>query len=192
MRERSRSRVGATDGLENEGSVELGRVDRTSGAAGELFVVAFAEDPQNLLSAATLTLSGDPGEIAFRVRSARILGERSPGGSRVRVLLHGIESRERARPWVGATVSIPASALCALPEGEYYWRDLLGVRCRLPDGRSLGRIEEILPTASNDVLVVRDGERSVLVPALPHVLGRLDRTAGELWIEPPPGLLDEV
>jgi 16S rRNA processing protein RimM len=51
--------------------------------------------------------------------------------------------------------------------------------------------EEIWPTGSNDVLVIRDGTRTRLVPALRSVLVRVDATAGELWIDPPAGLLEE-
>lgn len=171
--------------------VDLGRVARPQGLDGALLVTLHGDDPANLLRAETLTLAGDPGEIAFRVRRSEPTGG-GTGGARARVWLEGVSDRERAAAWRGARVLIPARSLPPLPEGDYYWRDLLGLRCRVVDGPVLGVIEEIWPTGSNDVLVVRDGPRRVLIPTTEDVLVRLDAGAGELVVRPPAGLLDEV
>jgi 16S rRNA processing protein RimM len=165
-------------------------VVRPHGFDGTLLIELYGDDPANLLAVEVVTLSGEPGTIPFRVRGASEAGL-SQGHARVRMTLHGLDSRERAELWSGARLSIPERALRPLPEGEFYWRELLGLRCRLPDGRDLGVIQEIWPGAQNDVLVVRAGSRTRLVPALRQLLVRLDRAAGELWIDPPAGLLEE-
>ncbi len=181
-------RISAGDG--GDASVDLGRVVRPHGFDGTLLIELYGDDPANLLAAEAVTLSGEPGTIPFRVRCAREAGF-SQGHARVRMALNGLDSRERAEAWSGARLLIPEQTLRPLPEGEFYWRELLGLRCRLPDGRDLGVIEEIWPGAQNDVLVVRAGSRTRLVPALHQLLVRLDRAAGELWIDPPAGLLEE-
>ena len=79
----------------------------------------------------------------------------------------------------------------ALPSGEYYWRDLIGLSCRTLEGRELGAIEEIWATGSNDVLVVRDGSVTHLVPTLRRVMRRVDVEEGVVWIEPIDGMLEE-
>ena len=53
-----------------------------------------------------------------------------------------------------------------LPQGEYYWTDLIGLDVRLEDGRRLGTIDNMLATGANDVMVVR-GERERLIPFVP-------------------------
>ena len=186
----SASGVRMSDGKDGEASVELGRVLRPHGFDGTLLVQLYGDDPANLVGAEVVTLTGEPGTIPFRLRRARPAGF-SQRHARVRINLSGLDSRERAQPWSGARLSIPEHALQPLPEGEFYWRELLGLRCRLPDGRQLGVIEEIWPGAQSDVLVVRSGEHTRLVPALPELVVRLDRAAGELWIDPPAGLLEE-
>jgi 16S rRNA processing protein RimM len=50
-----------------------------------------------------------------------------------------------------------------LPQGEFYWTDLLGLAVRLEDGRELGLIDNMLATGANDVMVVR-GDRERLIP----------------------------
>lgn len=171
--------------------IELGRVAGPHGLDGNLLVDLYGEDPDNLLCAEAVTLTGEPGTILFRVQGARAMGNPRGGQARVCLVLAGLESRDRAEVWTGAMLSIPRRALQPLPEGEFYWRDILGLRCRLRDGRDLGVVEEIWPTGSNDVLVIRDGTRTRLVPALRSVLVRVDSGAGELWVDPPAGLLEE-
>jgi 16S rRNA processing protein RimM len=72
-------------------------------------------------------------------------------------------------------VSVPVSALPVLPQGEYYWRDLQGLRVRCQDGDDtvlVGLVDHLIETGANDVLVVKACEGSIdmrerLIPYLP-------------------------
>ena len=171
--------------------VEVGRVTRPRGFDGRLVVHLYGDAPGNLLRADVVTLNGEPGSVSFQVRRAEAVGGLRGGRVRVRLTLDGLDSRERAALWTGARVSIPERALQPLSEGEFYWRDLIGLRCRTDDGEELGVVEEIWPTGSNDVLVVRRGERTLLLPTLRSLLAGIDLEAGELRIERSSGLLEE-
>ena len=60
--------------------------------------------------------------------------------------------------------------------------DLLGLEVVNEDGRPLGRVEELLETGANDVLVVR-GDRRRLVPFLPgDVVKSVDLEAGVISV----------
>ena len=61
-----------------------------------------------------------------------------------------------------------------LPDGEYYWQDLLGITAVTEDGQILGRIRGIIPTGSNDVYVCREGSREILLPAITEVIRKVD------------------
>ncbi len=175
----------------SEDWVEVGRVAKPFGLEGWLLIQLYGDDPTNLLAAEQLRLQGTPGRIPFRVLGAESAGPDASGQARLRVRLGGLGSKERAEVWTGASVWIPESVLAPLPEGEFYWRELIGLRIRTLDGRDLGRVDEIWPTGSNDVLVVRQGAQTLLVPALRTVLTEIDKDAGEIRIDPPPGLLPE-
>ncbi len=54
----------------------------------------------------------------------------------------------------------------------------------------VGRVADRIRTPAQDVLVVRAGDREVLVPAVPAILVSIDADARRLVIEPVPGLLD--
>ena len=170
--------------------VEVGEVVRPHSLRGALLVSLYGDDPENLIHAGRVLLRGAPGAIEFRVVSASTAGSPRSGRVRVRLELTAVETREQAERWVGARLCIPEGALQSLPEGEYYWRDLLGLRCRTVDGEELGVIEEIQPGGDHDLLLVRHATATLCVPALRRVLVRVDRERGELWIDPPEGLLE--
>jgi 16S rRNA processing protein RimM len=185
------SDTGPAAGLVPDGWIEIGRAGRPHGLSGGLEVQLHSDDPSNLLAATEVLLLGDLGTVPFRIARGEPAGKSRGGGMWVHLWLVGLDSRERAEKWRGARLFLRESELRALPEGEFYWRDVIGLRVRLPDGTSIGVVEEIWPTGSNDVLVVRDAGTERLIPALRSVLARFDLQARELWIEPMPGLLDE-
>jgi 16S rRNA processing protein RimM len=170
--------------------VELGRIARAHGLDGALLAVLHGEDTANLEAAAEVVLEGPPGSIPFQVLEITPSGQTMDGRPRVRLRLAGLTDREAAEVWKGARISIGEHQLLPLPEGEYYWRDLIGLACRLPDGTELGRIEEIWRTDSNDILVVRGPGGTRLIPALEELLVDVDPGAGHVTIDPPEGLVD--
>lgn len=162
--------------------VEVGRVLRAHGLSGALFVALHSDDASNLLSAAQVLLEVAGRKSAFELDHAESVPHAAGGGARLRLRLRGVASRSAAEAWAHATLSISESALAPLPEGEFYWRDLIGATLRRADGSALGEIAEIWPTPAHDVLVVRDGARTRLLPARQDAFLRFDRAARSLFV----------
>lgn len=90
----------------------------------------------------------------------------------------GVDDRTLAETFRGLEILVPQDSLPALPEGDYYWRDLQGLAVwgREPESDAprvlLGTIDYLIETGANDVLVVRPDEDSIddrerLIPYLP-------------------------
>jgi len=189
---RRANQTAAAPGRADRDWVELGRVVRPHGLDGCLLVALHSDDPANLIAAKNLLLAGDPGTIPFRIASAEPAGLGSGGRARVRLHLVGLGTRDRAAEFAGAALLIPASELAPLPEGEFYWRDLIGLRALDSQGECLGTLVEILPTNGVDVLVVRGDGPDLLLPATSSLIVRLDRERRELWLDPPAELVAEA
>jgi 16S rRNA processing protein RimM len=53
-----------------------------------------------------------------------------------------------------------------LPEGTYYWHDIVGCRVESTDGEVLGEVEDVFRVGEAEVYVVRGERGELLVPAV--------------------------
>jgi 16S rRNA processing protein RimM len=102
----------------------------------------------------------------------------------------GIDDVDQAAALVGSEVCVRPDQLPALEPDEAYHVDLIGCLVETEEGTALGEVVDVLVTGSNDVCVVHDGTREVLIPLIDDVIVRLDTGAGRIVVRPLPGLLD--
>jgi len=76
-----------------------------------------------------------------------------------------------------------------LGEDTHLWFDLIGMAVYTTEDKYLGRIESIIETGSNDVYVVQDHEKEVLIPALESVVVDIDLEHKRMRVDLPEGLL---
>jgi len=65
----------------------------------------------------------------------------------------------------------------------------VGLRVTTEAGEELGRLEEILETAANDVYVVRGAGEEILLPSIPQVVREVDLETGVMRVRLLPGLV---
>lgn len=175
--------------MPGERRIVLGEILGAHGLQGELRVRIAGDSADNLLDAEALWLGrsvDDPGARRYRVRGG------GPGRSgEVRLRLEGIGDRATAEALVRQVVMIEADALPKLPEGEFYWHELVGCRVESESGRPLGRVSEIWETGAHDVLVILDdaGQRR-LVPTAEALMKQVDLDARLIVVVELPGLLE--
>jgi 16S rRNA processing protein RimM len=103
--------------------------------------------------------------------------------------LEGIEDRSSAEKLRGAQLEVPVEDATPLPAGEYYWHQVVGLVVEDTRGHPIGTVREILRTGGNDVYVVWDGAREVLLPAIKDVVRTIDLERGLMVVDPLPGLI---
>ena len=70
---------------------------------------------------------------------------------------------------------VKASDLPKLPEGEYYFHQLIGLNALNMNDEKIGVLSEILETGANDVYVIRKDDGSEeLVPDVPQFIRLID------------------
>jgi 16S rRNA processing protein RimM len=165
--------------------IPVGKIVGTHGIKGYLKVFPYTESLDLLSPGEDLVLSrrGNPLAI-FQIRSAH------PHKRIILLALEGMVSIDAAEEWIDCEICIDMAALPEPEEGSYYWHQIIGMEALTLDNRRLGRVEAIMPTGSNDVYVVRDGNKEVLIPAIDSVVVEIDLNKGVLRLDLPEGLED--
>ena len=129
--------------------------------------------PERLDVAAEVWLEGDPEPT--RITSVEA------GGKSLVLYLEALDSRAAAEQATGRYLEAVAQEL---PEGSYYWDQLIGLEVVDPDGRQLGELVEVFRAGGNEVyrVVGPTGER--LVPALRSVVLAVDLDTGRMTVAP--------
>lgn len=77
-----------------------------------------------------------------------------------------------------------------LGEDTYYIVDLIGINVYSENDEYLGTIEDVFPTGSNDVYVVKDNlGKQILVPAIAEVVKEVELKNKKMVIKIIPGLI---
>jgi 16S rRNA processing protein RimM len=165
--------------------LEIGRIIRPQGLAGRLKVLSYLESQDVLDGLAELF-------IGRRAQEATVfpLHAVQKGREFFILKLGGIEDKDAASKMVGSSVWMPSEAMKKLPDGEYYWREIIGLEVVTEEGRILGRIESVFPTGSNDVYVCRGMEKEILLPAIGDVILKIDRDHGLMVVRLLKGLTE--
>jgi len=156
--------------------LEIGRIVRSHGLAGGMKVLSYLEAHDVLRTLAEVFVGRSvQGAVAFPLLTVR------SGKGFFIMKLGGIEDAEAAAKLVGSYAWMPLTSMKKLPEGEYYWKEIIGLKVVTEDDQVLGRIESVFATGSNDVYVCRGGEREILLPAIGGVIRKVD-TAGRIMV----------
>ena len=95
----------------------------------------------------------------------------------------GSDDRDAAARLNGREIAIRRDQLPPAEEGEYYWSDLQGLEVLTTEGVSLGKVDHLLETGANDVLVVK-GDRERLIPYVSGpIVKQVDLAAGTLQVD---------
>ena len=75
-------------------------------------------------------------------------------GEDVVARLIGVVGRDAAQALKGTVVHIPRSHFPALPDGEFYWLDLIGLAVDNCEGESLGQVADLIDNGAHPILRV--------------------------------------
>ncbi len=158
--------------------LEIGKITRPIGLKGRIKVVSYLESPYVLESLQDVYVKhGNRIPDLYKIRKIAFKKKSFS------LEIEGVEDSDTARALIGCQVFIPFDKLEKLSEGEYYWRDIVGLEVFTEDGRKLGEIESIFDTGSNDVYVCTGGEREILLPAIEDVVKKIDLEKGFMVVE---------
>jgi 16S rRNA processing protein RimM len=160
----------------------IGRIVGAYGIKGWVKIHSFTEPAENLL--------GYRGwKIRRRDRWEEIeFDDGQQHGKGLVAHIRGVDHRDAAELLKGCDIAVPRSQLPALESNEYYWYQLEGLTV-YAGNTLLGRVDHLMETGANDVLVVRacEGSLDSRERLIPWLLGQtvrsVDLDAGRIEVD---------
>ena len=132
----------------------------------------------------------DAGNVLY-VDGRRVVVQRSRAvKGDVLVKLDIASSRDDAESLRGLNFTLPQHQVDPLPEGSYYYFQIIDVAVWDEQGEYLGSIKDILPAGGTDVYIVQDGNRrELLIAALADVILDVDLSRNRMTVRLPEGIV---
>ena len=162
--------------------IVVGKIFSVHGVRGEVKVFSFTDPIDNLLQYRHWTLRREG-----VVKQVELVKGRS-GQKDLVAKLKGLDDRDEARLLSGFEICISRSLLPNLANDEYYWYQLVGLSVINQDGHLFGKVDHLLETGANDVMVVKPcagslDDRERLLPYTEQCVLAIDLAAGEMRVE---------
>lgn len=160
--------------------ITIGYIVAPHGKKGELQIHILTEFPERFQRGAAVFINNIVNYIEY-----------SQLGNEYGIIkINDVNSYTDAELLRGKNIEIPESERKPLIKGRYYQYDILGLEVWLTGGTFLGKVTQILKTGSNDVYVISNDKREILIPAVKDVIRDIDMVSKRIVIEQIEGLIE--
>ena len=164
--------------MPNSKLLNAGTISGVFGVKGWIKVHSFTQPRENILRYLPWIVRKNDQTREIGVLS----GQRH--GNTVVACLEGISDRDAASALMGSEIWIPKEQLPEPGADEYYWNDLIGLDVETDTGVKLGKVDHLLETGANDVLVVIDGDKERLIPFVQkQTVLKIDLSVGQIIVD---------
>jgi 16S rRNA processing protein RimM len=169
--------------VQKEKFIIIGEIVGVHGIRGVVKVRSYSESPFLFTSGNSVFL-----HLPGKKRNAYLIKEMQPHKRLLLVSFDGIRDMDAAEALIGVEISVERTSLPVPEDGSYYWDDLIGISVFAENDRYLGRLESILQTGSNDVYVVKNDKKEILIPAIADVVISISLEKNAMRVVLPDGL----
>lgn len=163
---------------------EIGQIVNTNGLKGVIKVKPFTDDINRFEVLKSIYIVRKQELLEFEVEYVRYVKHM------VLLKLKGIDTIEEAEKYRNCYIKINRADEDDLPQNTYYIVDLLECEVFSVEGKKLGKVEDVFPTGSNDVYVVKNEDgKQILLPAISSVIKNVDIKNKKIIVELIEGLV---
>lgn len=164
--------------------LEIGKIVNTHGLRGEVKVVPWTNTPDVFEDIEYVYVKGKEEK---KLEISNIKYQKN----NIIVKLKGLDDITDAERLKNAVLTTDREQLPELSEGEYYIEDLIGCEIFSEEGKSYGRLDDVINTGSKDIYVVkRQGMKDLLIPVIDEVVLNIDIEAKKIIVRLMEGLED--
>lgn len=164
--------------------LEIGQIVNTSGLKGLITVNPFTDD---------ITRFEDLKSIYILYKNELIektIEDVKYKKNQVLLKLKGIDNIEEAEKYRECYLKIKREDAIKLPKDTYFIVDLLGLDVYTTENELIGKVDDIFPTGSNDVYVVKNEiGKQILLPAISDVIKKVDIENKKIIVKLTQGLI---
>lgn len=155
----------------------IGKIAAPYGVQGWTKVMSYTSPVTGMLDYPLWQLKKNHLEHTLELQEGRVHGKF------LVVKFAGIDDRDEIAKLTNSLVEIERDKLPEPEQGSYYWADLIGLQVVTTAGVELGKVDSMLETGANDVLVVV-GDKERLVPWIrPDVVTEVNLEGGSLVVD---------
>ncbi|MDY6867191.1 MAG: ribosome maturation factor RimM [Chloroflexota bacterium] len=94
-----------------------------------------------------------------------------------------IDNRTIVSQLTNELVFVKTEQLPELPEGEFFYHELIGLDVYQQDGEYMGELTQILETGANDVYLIQaENDQEILIPATEAMILEIDPELGKMIV----------
>jgi 16S rRNA processing protein RimM len=155
----------------------VGQLRSAHGVHGEITMEVLTDFPERLRHNRTVYAGDDHKPLKI---------EKTRGKDKLMIIsFQEITDRDEVLAYRNELLYIRIEELPDLPEGDYYYHQMIGLKVVDEAGQSIGILTEILETGANDVFVVKpETGPEVLLPAIESVILNVNLENQEITVRP--------
>ena len=164
--------------------IDIGVIVNTHGIKGHIKVKPLTGFPERFSNMKGLLVQNNKGKIdEYTIEDVKYHKDM------ILIKLKEIDNMNEVEVLKGLKIVVERADLVKLPENSYYIFDLID--CKVYENEEfLGEVKDVIETGSNDVYVVKNEDRQILIPALSWVVLSVDTENKRIEVKLPKGLLD--
>jgi 16S rRNA processing protein RimM len=165
-------------------TVIVGKVGAPYGVKGWFKVTSYTEVAEGIFDYRPWLLTVGKIEKEFEVEHWK------PHNKGFVAKLAGVDDREAIDALKNLEIRIHPANLPDLQDGEFYWRDLIGMSVVNQSGYDFGKVDQLFETGANDVMQVKAnmndafGQKERMIPVLfDDVIKQVDESARTITVD---------
>ena len=149
--------------MKDDKKIYLGKITGVYGIKGWFKIQSFSSPPENILNYPSWIIDNQGIEDSYCIQQGR------KHNNKIIVKLEKIDDRTTAESLINSKIQILRSDLPELPNENYYWSDLEGLSVLNFEEKLIGKIESLIETGANDVMVINTSNNErILIPFVMH------------------------
>lgn len=166
-----------------EDLLQVGAITSTHGLQGEVKVFPTTDDPKRYSRLKKVWLDSGKELIPLEVERVKYFKQF------VIVKFRGLNHIEDIEKFVKKNLYVTRDQAVKLKKNEYFIADLIGLQVEDEEENELGTLTDVLATGANDVYVVEQNGKEVLIPAIRQCILDVDLEKKRMKVHLLEGLL---